>query len=89
MARFERTRYPLAVVGLVLTTFLLRGTVHRLFTDAVHTGFPVWAPTFGSVGQTVIVYQWALTGFVVLFVPAAAFWLGTRYEQEASTTRER
>lgn len=77
-----RLRYPLGVAGLVLATVLLRGAVERLFRQAVETGFPVWLPTFGPVGRTVLVYQWLMTAFSLLVVPAAAFWLGVRYGRE-------
>jgi hypothetical protein len=79
----RRVRYPLGVVGLVLVGFLLRGASERFVDAAVSSGLPWWAPTFGTVGQTVTVYLLAVSLFTLVVVPAGAFWLGVEYGRAA------
>lgn len=81
LQRSQRIRYPLVVVALVLGIFVLRGALTVLVDTGVESGFPAWLPTFGNVGQTVMVYLYVVNGYAYLLVPAVAFWLGLRYER--------
>jgi hypothetical protein len=75
-------RYPLGVVGLILITFFLRAGLRRII-DGLVADSVSWVPLFGSVGQTVLIYSWAVSLFAFVLVPIAAFWLGTRYGQSS------
>lgn len=71
-------RFPISVVGLIITAFLLDISVEWL-TDAIVSDTAPWIPTLGTVGQTILIYNWAVTMFAFVCVPVAAFWLGKKY----------
>lgn len=75
----RRLRYPLGVVALVLGIVLVEILFGMFVRGAVDAESSVWLPTFGSIGQTVVVYSWVVNVYAYLLVPAAAFWLGMRY----------
>ncbi|WP_435097653.1 hypothetical protein [Halarchaeum sp. P4] len=74
-------RYPLGVVALVVAALLLHVAVGQFVATTAITGFPMWLPIAGSLGETVLVYEWGVMRFGFALVPAGAFWLGAQYER--------
>ena len=79
----HQLHYPLGLAALVVGIFVLQGVLNVFIDGAVESGFPVWMPTFGTVGRTVMVYLYGQTLYAHVLVPAAAFWLGMRYARDA------
>lgn len=79
----RKIRYPVSVVGLIITAFLLEVGVEWL-ADEVVSGTAAWIPMFGTASQTFLIYSWVVTLFAFVFVPVAAFWLGKKYEQASA-----
>ena len=80
--RPRNVRYPLGVAGLIIVAFLLQVGVAQLVNTLVAGSAP-WLPMFGTVGQTIVIYNLGVTLFAFVFVPVATFWLGTRYGQKS------
>lgn len=74
-------RFPLGVAALITVAFLMQIGVAK-FVDPLVAGSASWLPTFGTVGQTVVIYNLGVTLFAFVLVPVAAFWLGARYGQK-------
>jgi hypothetical protein len=77
--QLRRYRFLLAAVAVVLAAAFLRVGTSHLVSAVVSGDAPGWLPRFGSVGRTVTNYLLAAQAVVVLVVPAAAFWLGSRH----------
>lgn len=77
--QLRRYRYLLGVVALVLVAVLVRIGAGIAVSEIVSRGGSTWLPQFGSVGRTVSGYLLTAQAFVVLVVPAVAFWLGYRH----------
>ncbi|MDS0296577.1 hypothetical protein [Halogeometricum luteum] len=80
--QYSDLRYPLGVVGLIIVSFFLRAGIRRII-DGIVADSVSWVPLFGTVGQTVLIYSWAVSLFAFVLVPIVAFWLGMRYGQRS------
>ncbi|WP_255195360.1 hypothetical protein [Halorarius litoreus] len=81
-------RPGIALVGL-LTMILIGERLLTMAVDGVRqgsSGFPVWLPELGSIGETIVFYSMLFDVLKFIAIPAVLMWFAYQYGRYSAST---